>query len=43
MKRQPNVTESMGGDVFMPMVSITCADDYDEGAVDESEEESEGC
>ena len=43
MKRQPNVTESMGGDVFMPMVSITCADDYDEGAVDESEEEPEGC
>jgi len=37
------VTKSMTGDVFMPRSALTCADGYDEGSADDSEEEPKGC
>ena len=43
MKGQLNVTKSMGGDVFISMSVLTCADGYDEGSADDLGEESEGC
>ena len=43
MKGQLNVTKSMSGDAFMPMVSLAFVDGYDEESADDSEREHEGC
>ena len=43
MKGRLNVTKSMSGDAFMPMVSVSFVNGYDEESADDSEGEHEGC
>jgi hypothetical protein len=42
MKGRLDVIKSMGGDAFMPMVSVSLVDGYGEESADDSEGEHEG-